>query len=91
MLGIGAQGGDLALACNAGLNANGMGLLIPISRGISAATDPAAAAIQYRDQINAARVAAAATAATSKQVQSGVHYCACVICCDTTLFIAVLS
>jgi hypothetical protein len=91
MLGIGAQGGDLTLACSAGLNANGMGLLIPISRGISAASDPAAAAIQYRDQINTARAAAAATDTTSKQVQSYAQYCACVTCCDTTLFIAVLS
>jgi uridine monophosphate synthetase len=72
-IGIGAQGGDLSLACNAGLNANGLGLLIPISRGISAATDPAAAAIQYRDQINTARAAAAA-ATTSKEVLSYAHY-----------------
>jgi orotidine-5'-phosphate decarboxylase len=57
--GIGAQGGDLLLACTAGLDANGLGMLIPISRGISAAQDPAAAAIQYRDQINTARAAAA--------------------------------
>ncbi|KAG5182825.1 orotidine-5'-phosphate decarboxylase [Tribonema minus] len=61
--GIGAQGGDLDAACAAGLDANGLGLLVPISRGISAAKDPAAAAREFRDNINKARTAAAAASA----------------------------
>merc|ERR1711869_154886 len=35
--GIGAQGGDLAAALDAGLTADGLGMLLPISRGISKA------------------------------------------------------
>lgn len=53
--GVGAQGGDLEAACAAGLNDGGSGLLIPVSRGISQAPDPAAAAKQLRDNIQAAR------------------------------------
>ena len=53
--GIGAQGGDLPAACSAALDSEGMGLIIPISRGISKAADPAAAAKNYRDMINTAR------------------------------------
>ena len=56
--GVGAQGGDLDEACSAALDSKGMGLLIPVSRGISRAKDPAAAAAQYRDSINLARVRA---------------------------------
>ena len=77
--GVGAQGGDLAACCAAGLvprreptvshtgaaAAAGsgregalqrpVGLLFPVSRGISKAADPAAAARQLRDLINAQR------------------------------------
>lgn len=53
--GVGAQGGDLEAACAAGLNADGTGLLIPVSRGISLASDPAAAAMKLRDSIEIAR------------------------------------
>jgi len=53
--GVGAQGGDLEAACAAGLNDGGSGLLIPVSRGISQAPDPAAAAKELRDNIQAAR------------------------------------
>ena len=42
--GVGAQGGDLEAALNAGLRADGLGLLIPVSRQISRATDPGRAA-----------------------------------------------
>ena len=42
--GVGAQGGDLVQALEAGLRADGSGLLIAVSRGISRAADPAAAA-----------------------------------------------
>ena len=53
--GVGAQGGDLEAACAAGLNSAGTGLLIPVSRGISQAIDPAAAAKGLRDSIEVAR------------------------------------
>ena len=49
--GIGAQGGELESALKAGLRKDGMGLLIPVSRGISRAADPAKAAAEFRDQI----------------------------------------
>ena len=55
--GVGAQGGDLDAACRAGLNYEGTGMLIPVSRGISRATDPAAEAMKLKEGINAARKA----------------------------------
>ncbi len=53
--GIGAQGGDLDQALSAGLDGQGRGLLVPVSRGISGADDPGAAAIKLRDDINEGR------------------------------------
>eukprot|EP00640_Fibrocapsa_japonica_P002022 CAMPEP_0113942702 /NCGR_PEP_ID=MMETSP1339-20121228/8346_1 /TAXON_ID=94617 /ORGANISM="Fibrocapsa japonica" /LENGTH=525 /DNA_ID=CAMNT_0000947247 /DNA_START=81 /DNA_END=1658 /DNA_ORIENTATION=+ /assembly_acc=CAM_ASM_000762 len=53
--GVGAQGGDLAEACQAGLSNDGMGLLLPVSREISKSQDPGATALRLRDQINQAR------------------------------------
>ena len=38
--GVGAQGGDLDAALRAGLRTDGLGLLVPVSRQISRATDP---------------------------------------------------
>lgn len=55
--GVGAQGGDLGNALKAGLRSDGMGLLIPISRGISRAADPAQAAADFRDAIHYERSA----------------------------------
>ena len=49
--GIGAQGGELEAAMQAGLRTDAMGLLISVSRGISRAPDPAAAAAELRDLI----------------------------------------
>lgn len=54
--GVGAQGGDLEAACNAALDSRGLGLVVPVSRGISTAADPGRAAKEFRDRINAARV-----------------------------------
>jgi len=51
--GVGAQGGDLREAVRAGLNGQGTGLLLPVSRGISRAADPEAAAKQVCEQIRA--------------------------------------
>lgn len=42
--GVGAQGGSLAASLAAGLRDDGAGVLVPVSRGISQAADPAAAA-----------------------------------------------
>jgi uridine monophosphate synthetase len=55
--GVGFQGGDLGAALAAGLTASGTGLLLPVSRGVSKAADPAAAARELRDQINVGRAA----------------------------------
>ena len=51
--GVGAQGGDLDDTIRAAIRNDGMGIVIPISRGISRAEDPHEAALKYRDQINA--------------------------------------
>jgi orotidine 5'-phosphate decarboxylase subfamily 2 len=53
--GIGAQGGDLAAALAAGLDARGRGMVINSSREIIFAADPAEAARAVRDAINDAR------------------------------------
>jgi uridine monophosphate synthetase len=49
--GVGAQGGELESALRAGLRKDGKGILLPISRGISRAENPAKAAAELRDQI----------------------------------------
>ena len=49
--GVGAQGGDLEVALKAGLRKDGKGMLLPISRGISRAENPALAAAEFRDEI----------------------------------------
>lgn len=64
--GIGAQGGNLEEAVTAGLRSDGSGLLVPVSRGISRADDPRAAAEDLRSQLNAARDAVASAAQESK-------------------------
>jgi uridine monophosphate synthetase len=53
--GIGAQGGDLKSALEAGLRPDGLGLIINVSRQIAKASDPREAAKQMRDEINAVR------------------------------------
>ena len=55
--GVGAQGGDVAAVVSAGLDAQAKGLLINSSRGILFSDDPADAARDLRDEINAARKA----------------------------------
>jgi len=57
--GVGAQGGDLELALQVGLRADGLGLLVPVSRAISRAEDPAQAA---RSLVQAMRLGRAANA-----------------------------
>lgn len=54
--GIGAQGGNLVEAVTAGLRkSDGMGLLVPVSRGISRAENPKEAAEKLNKDINEAR------------------------------------
>ena len=53
--GIGAQGGDLKAALSAGLNAQGSGMIVPVSRAVLYAQDPRVAAEQLRDAINQQR------------------------------------
>lgn len=52
--GIGAQGGDVRAAVEAGLDAQGRGLLLSASRSILFSEDPGRAGRELRDEINAA-------------------------------------
>ena len=49
--GVGAQGGDLRVALEAGLRADGSGMLINVSRSIAKAEKPGLAAAEMRDEI----------------------------------------
>jgi uridine monophosphate synthetase len=49
--GIGAQGGEIEAALQAGLRADGLGMLIPVSRAISRAADPRAAALGIVEEL----------------------------------------
>lgn len=53
--GIGAQGGELEAALKAGLRADGQGVLVATTRGVTQADDPRHAATRFREDINAAR------------------------------------
>ncbi len=55
--GVGAQGADLGAALQAGLRADGSGVLVACSRQIAQATDPAQAARDLQNAINAERAA----------------------------------
>ncbi len=50
--GVGAQGGDLTEALQAGLRSDGMGLIVPVSRSIMTAPDPHQAALKIKNTIN---------------------------------------
>lgn len=50
--GVGAQGGDLEAALKAGLRADGLGMLINVSRAVAVALEPGEAARRLRDEIN---------------------------------------
>ncbi len=64
--GIGAQGGSVEDAVTAGIASDGSKLLPMVARGISAAPDPAKAAKEFRDAINAAREASVKAVVGSK-------------------------
>ena len=53
--GVGAQGGDLKAALQAGLRPDGLGLLIPVSRAVARAADPRQAVRDLNAEIQAAR------------------------------------
>jgi uridine monophosphate synthetase len=53
--GVGAQGGDLEAVLRAGLRQDGLGMVIPVSRGIAKADDPRIEAIRLRKMINSVR------------------------------------
>ena len=53
--GVGAQGGDLEQALQAGLRADGLGMLIPVSRAISRAADARQAAQELYEKIGTLR------------------------------------
>jgi uridine monophosphate synthetase len=53
--GVGAQGGDLREALKAGLRTDGLGMIIPVSRGISRSDNPRQAALKLRNSINSQR------------------------------------
>ncbi len=55
--GVGAQGGDLGAALRSGLRADGLGLLVPVSRAVARAPDPRGAAQALREAIIRERVA----------------------------------
>lgn len=57
--GVGAQGGHVRAAVQAGMDAHGAGLLLSSSRGILFSNDPGGAARGLRDEINEARAALA--------------------------------
>ncbi len=64
--GVGPQGGDLAAALQAGLDADGRGLLLPVSRAIARAADPRRAAQDLNAAVDAQRSSRAETAATAQ-------------------------
>jgi uridine monophosphate synthetase len=53
--GVGAQGADLERALSAGLRNDGLGMLVPVSRGIAMVENPGSEARLLRDRINQAR------------------------------------
>jgi uridine monophosphate synthetase len=55
--GVGAQGGDLQSALEAGLRPDGLGLVVNVSRAISKAADPGVMARRIRAEINLLRSA----------------------------------
>lgn len=85
--GVGAQGGDLPAALQAGLTADGDGLVVNASRGVIFAEGPRAAARSLRDEINAAReVAGSLPAPDARQALiDALHRLGCVQFGDFTL------
>lgn len=71
--GVGAQGGDLDAALEAGLRPDGLGLLVPVSRGISRADDPHKAAAELAADFRRVRDRLAAGRAHAARTEAGAH------------------
>ncbi len=65
--GVGVQGGDLEQALEAGMRADGSGILVTVSRGLSRAKDPARAAAELRDEIEHFRYTLAGAQKTGRE------------------------
>lgn len=71
--GVGSQGGDLQQALRAGLRSDGLGMLVPVSRGIARAGDPHGAAEALRADINLERKAISVASYISKRPTANVQ------------------
>ncbi len=71
--GVGAQGGDLSAALQAGLRADGLGMLVPVSRGISRAENPNRVVRELREAINVARGAVGAQQLAASSQEAGMY------------------
>ncbi|MBN2509133.1 MAG: orotidine-5'-phosphate decarboxylase [Spirochaetales bacterium] len=71
--GIGAQGGTMEEAVFAGIRSDGMGILPMVGRAVYDAPDPAQAAREYRDALNAAREKALAGTGTGAAAAYSKH------------------
>jgi uridine monophosphate synthetase len=69
--GVGAQGGDLDAALAAGLRADGLGMLVAVSRSIAQAADSARAAMELRDATAGARRLHIGTSRPASALPSG--------------------
>ncbi len=84
--GIGAQGGDLADALHNGLRADGMGMLLNVSRSVARAADPRQAVMDLNQAVRAeqakflanARVSKAAEPSFSSALAEGLLHAGCV-------------
>ena len=71
--GIGAQGGDLKSALDAGLRPDGLGLVVNVSRQIAKASDPREEARKLRDEINQRRLEIENSKLESRSIVSNLH------------------
>ena len=69
--GIGAQGGDIALAIQAGARSDGLGIIPVVARGITEAENPREAARSYAEAIKKAVETVKASNTKNMQVVSG--------------------
>ncbi|GMV40325.1 MAG: hypothetical protein AMXMBFR64_20410 [Myxococcales bacterium] len=76
--GVGAQGGDLGRALDAGLRDDGLGMLIPVSRALGRAANPRAAAEALRDAIATHRAVRPAEPAVPEALARGLIDAGCV-------------
>jgi len=64
--GVGPQGADPKAALEAGLRADGLGVLIPVSRSLAAAAAPGEVALRFKDSINHIRASSTFSPKRSK-------------------------